>query len=131
MDLVFAVLPFADIKHPSLGVSTLLAAAKRHGFSSCIEYLTLDLASWIGRELYSWIAETSDQLLLDTTTPSMSLVGEWFFSGVLFPGQLPPEQEYFANSSRPIRADGSASLNSPRCGGGTPTRSWNMRRKRS
>jgi ribosomal peptide maturation radical SAM protein 1 len=96
MDIVFALVPFADIKHPSIGLSTLMAGVTRRGFSSRIEYVNLDLASWIGRELYSWIAETSDQLLLDTTTPSMSLVGEWFFSDVLFPGQLPPEEEYFA-----------------------------------
>jgi ribosomal peptide maturation radical SAM protein 1 len=101
MDIVFALVPFADIKHPSIGLSTLMAGVARRGFSSRIEYVNLDLASWIGRELYCWIAETSDQLLLDTTTPSMSLVGEWFFADVLFPGQLPPEEEYFAKFIAP------------------------------
>ena len=96
MDIVFAVLPFADVKHPSIGVSTLSAGAQRAGFRSCIEYINLDLAAWMGRELYCWIAEMGDQLLLDTTTPSISLVGDWFFADLLFPGQLPPDEEYLA-----------------------------------
>ena len=32
MDVVFAVVPFADLKRPSIGVSTILAEAKRAGF---------------------------------------------------------------------------------------------------
>ncbi len=103
MDVVFAVLPFADVKRPSIGVSTLLAAAKNAGFSGQIEYLNLPLAAWMGKELYEWIAELGDQLLLDTTTPSVSLVGDWFFSGLLFPGRLPPDDEYLARFIAPDR----------------------------
>lgn len=103
MDVVFAVLPFADVKRPSIGVSTLLAAAKNAGFSGRIDYLNLHLAAWMGKDLYEWIAELGDQLLLDTTTPSVSLVGDWFFSGVLFPGQLPPDDEYLARFIAPDR----------------------------
>ena len=103
MDAVFAVVPFADIKHPSIGVSTILANAKRAGFAACIEYVNLQLAAWIGRDLYEWIADLGDQLLLDTTTPSVSLVGDWFFAGLLFPGQLPPDEEYLAKFVAPDR----------------------------
>ena len=100
-DIVFAVVPFADVKHPSIGVSTLLAGVRRSGFSSQIEYINLDLAAWIGRDLYCWIAELGDQLLLDTTTPSISLVGDWFFAELLFPGELPPDEEYLAKFIAP------------------------------
>ncbi len=103
MDVVFAVVPFADVKHPSIGVSTILAGAKRAGFSACIEYVNLQLAVWMGRPLYEWIAELGDQLLLDTTTPSISLVGDWFFAGLLFPGELPPEEEYLEKFIAPDR----------------------------
>ena len=101
MDLVLAVVPFADVKRPSIGVSTILAGAKRAGFSARIEYVNLQLAVWMGRELYEWILELGDQLLLDTTRPSISLIGDWFFAGVLFPGQLPSDEEYFARFVAP------------------------------
>src|ERR1035438_1280083 len=101
MDLVLAVIPFADVKRPSIGVSTILAGAKRAGFSARIEYVNLQLAVWMGRELYEWILELGDQLLLDTTRPSISLIGDWFFAGVLFPGQLPSDEEYFAQFVAP------------------------------
>jgi ribosomal peptide maturation radical SAM protein 1 len=94
MDLVLAVLPFADFKRPSLGLSTLQASVRRRGFSSHIEYVHLDLAAWIGQDLYNWIAEGSEVLLMDTTKPSVSLVGEWFFAHLLFPGQRPSDEEY-------------------------------------
>jgi ribosomal peptide maturation radical SAM protein 1 len=101
MDAVFAVVPFADLKRPSIGVSTILAEAKQAGFSACIEYVNLQLAAWIGAELYQWITEMGDQLLLDAARPSISLVGDWFFAGVLFPGQLPPDEEYLARFVAP------------------------------
>lgn len=103
MDIVFAVVPFADVKTPAIGVSSILASAKRAGFSGHVEYVNLQLAAWIGRPLYEWIGEMGDPLLLDTTTPSVSLVGDWFFTGVLFPGQLPPDEKYLARFIAPDR----------------------------
>lgn len=101
MDAVFAVVPFADLKRPSIGISTILAEAKNAGFSARIEYVNLQLASWIGVELYQWITEMGDQLLLDTSKPSISLVGDWFFAGVLWPGELPSDEEYLARFVAP------------------------------
>ncbi len=101
MDAVFAVVPFADLKRPSIGISTILAEAKSAGFSARIEYLNLQLAAWIGVELYQWITEMGDQLLLDANKPSISLVGDWFFAGVLFPGELPSDAEYLARFVAP------------------------------
>ncbi len=101
MDVVFAVVPFADLKRPSIGISTILAEAKRAGFLACIEYVNLQLAAWIGADLYQWITEMGDQLLLDANKPSISLVGDWFFAGVLFPGELPSDEEYLARFVAP------------------------------
>lgn len=101
MDIVFAVVPFSDVKRPAIGVSTLLSGVRRSGFSARIDYVHLQLAAWMGVDLYQWIHELGDQLLLDGAKPSISLVGEWFFSGALFPGQLPSDEEYLARFVAP------------------------------
>jgi ribosomal peptide maturation radical SAM protein 1 len=101
MDILFAVLPFADLEHPAIGVSLLNAQLNRHGFSATIRYFNFDLAERIGPELYGWIAERSDLLLLDTSTPAVSLVGEWFFADFVFPGRVPGEDEYIAKFLMP------------------------------
>ncbi|HEV2177763.1 MAG TPA: RiPP maturation radical SAM C-methyltransferase [Terriglobia bacterium] len=101
MDILFAVLPFADLQHPAIGVSLLSAGLERSGFSSAVRYFNFDLAETIGAPLYEWIAERSDLMLLDTSTPAVSLVGEWFFADLVFPGRLPGEREYLANFLMP------------------------------
>jgi ribosomal peptide maturation radical SAM protein 1 len=101
MDVVFAVVPFSDVRRPSIGVSTIQAGAKRAGFSVRIEYVGLQLAAWMGLDLFQWIVQLGDQLLLDSNRPSISLVGDWFFAEVLFPGQLPSEEEYLARFVAP------------------------------
>jgi ribosomal peptide maturation radical SAM protein 1 len=83
MDVVFAVLPFADIDRPAIGVSLLQAKLEALGFASCVEYLNFDLAEQIGTEAY---AVASHRVAPD------ALVGEWFFADVLF--DLPPAHQY-------------------------------------
>lgn len=95
MDIMFVVLPFADIEYPSLGPSLLQAQLKRGGFSSSIRYFNLDIAELIGHELYGWLDQCRDQWL-GTSAPAVSLVGEWFFADLVFPGQIPQEDEYVA-----------------------------------
>lgn len=85
MDVVFAVLPFADVDRPAIGVSLLKAEIEQLGFSASIRYLNIRLAEIIGNQLYLKISET---------LASESLVGEWFFADLLFKNQLPHEQEY-------------------------------------
>ncbi|HZR00098.1 MAG TPA: RiPP maturation radical SAM C-methyltransferase [Chloroflexota bacterium] len=85
MDVVFAVLPFADVGRPAIGVSLLKAEVEQLGFSASIQYLNFDLAESIGHELYQ---QLSDSL------PSASLVGEWFFADVVFGDQLPHEGQF-------------------------------------
>jgi len=85
MDVLFAVLPFADINRPAIGVSLLKAAIARRGFSSRVEYFNLDLAERLGYDLYHSIA--------NSLAPE-SLVGEWFFADVVFEEGLPHGSDY-------------------------------------
>jgi len=87
MDVVFAVMPFADVNRPAIGVSLLKAGIERGGFESCIEYFDVDLAECIGYELYEFIANT-----LSTD----SMVGEWFFADMVFGDAIPHESDYAA-----------------------------------
>src|SRR6185503_8994628 len=87
MDVVFAVLPFADVDRPAIGVSLLKAATTRLGFSSSVQYFNFRLAELIGATLCTQISES---------LPSESMVGDWFFADMLFSQQLPHEQEYVA-----------------------------------
>lgn len=88
MDILFVVMPFADVERPSLGVSLLAAAARRAGYSCEVRYFGLDLARRIGLPLYSWIGQRGDQAEVDVLAAE-SLVGERFFADIAFPGQLP------------------------------------------
>jgi ribosomal peptide maturation radical SAM protein 1 len=85
MDVLFAVVPFADVERPAIGVSLLKAEVLQTGASCGIEYLNFDLAESIGKALYTSISES---------IPSESLVGEWFFADVVFGDVLPHEQDY-------------------------------------
>jgi len=85
MDVAFAVVPFADIARPAVGVSLLKAGLARRGFSSRIHYFNIDFAEAIGDDLYTRIANR---------TPTVSMAGEWFFADQVFPGRLAPEHEY-------------------------------------
>jgi ribosomal peptide maturation radical SAM protein 1 len=85
MDVLFAVLPFADVNRPAIGVSLLHSAARQAGFSSRIEYFNLDLAETIGLPLYGTLAYA---------LPPDSLVGEWFFADQVFGTAIPVETDY-------------------------------------
>jgi ribosomal peptide maturation radical SAM protein 1 len=88
MDVAFAVVPFADIARPAIGVSLLKAGLATRGITSQICYFNIPFAETIGDDLYSHI---SDQV------PADSMAGEWFFADLVFPGELPPAHEYVRN----------------------------------
>jgi ribosomal peptide maturation radical SAM protein 1 len=88
MDVVFPVMPFADLGRPALGVSLLQAAAHCLGASSSVIYCNLDLAEWIGCDVYVRIANSF---------PPDSLIGEWFFADLLFGERLPDPERYIAD----------------------------------
>ena len=75
MDVLFAVLPFGDVRRPALGVSVLKAGIARRGFQSRIEYLNLRMAELIGLPLYTKLANEA--------APN-HLIGEWFFADAVF-----------------------------------------------
>jgi ribosomal peptide maturation radical SAM protein 1 len=87
MDVLFAVMPFADISRPAIGVSLLKAEIGHLGFSTRIEYFNLKLAELIGLDLYEEFANRF---------PTETLIGEWFFADLLFSDQLPDEIDYIS-----------------------------------
>jgi ribosomal peptide maturation radical SAM protein 1 len=88
VDVALAVVPFADIARPAIGVSLLKAGLARKGFNSKIHYFNIEFAETIGDEVYTQISDH---------TPSDSMAGEWMFAELVFGNQLPPEHEYVRN----------------------------------
>lgn len=85
MDVVFPVMPFADIGRPAIGVSLLQAAARRMGASSRILYFNLAFAERAGLATYHRITNSF---------PPDSLIGEWFFADLLFADRIPDAESY-------------------------------------
>jgi ribosomal peptide maturation radical SAM protein 1 len=85
MDIVFAVMPFADLGRPAIGVSLLAAATRRIGYTAAIEYFNLKLAELIGAELF--------QKISGSYAPDL-LIGEWFFADDLFKDEIPHWSDY-------------------------------------
>ncbi len=105
MDVLFTVLPFADVERPAIGVSLLHTQLKRIGVSSAIRYFTIDLAEWIGLDVYNWLTQCREQPAMGTAAPAGSLIGEWFFADLVFPGKIPPEDEYINREAKRYHAD--------------------------
>ena len=93
MDIVFVVMPFADVDRPAIGVSLLKAAALSAGFSATIQYCNLRLADLMGHQAY--------QRISSSYAPEI-LVGEWFFADHLFGDEIPPEDEYIEKILAPF-----------------------------
>lgn len=87
MDILFAVMPFADVSRPAIGVSLLHSAARQRGYSSRVEYFNIDLAEIVGLETYG---------PLTYQLPPDVLAGEWFFADLVFGDALPPETEFLS-----------------------------------
>jgi ribosomal peptide maturation radical SAM protein 1 len=85
MDLLFAVMPFADAAYASLGVSLLQSAVAARGVSCRVRYFNLDFAEEVGLDTYTRIAHD---------VPPESLVGEWLFAECAFGDQVPEARAY-------------------------------------
>jgi len=92
MDVVFVVVPFADVARPSIGVS-LLKAEIVGLCSASVQYLNLDFAAAIGQRLYHHFCHN---------VSSDTLAGEWFFADLLFAGQIPPPHEFAKEILAPV-----------------------------
>jgi ribosomal peptide maturation radical SAM protein 1 len=87
LDVLFAVLPFADVASPAIAAGLLKAEIARVGFSSRVRYFNLDFAALIGVERYRRVYEEFS---------NRSLLGERLFAELLFKDQLPDAEEYVA-----------------------------------
>lgn len=93
MDVVFAVMPFADVGRPSMGVGLLSAEARAAGYSTSVEYCNISLAERMGLDLYQKVA---------TSFPPDMLIGEWFFADDVFGDEVPPSAEFLERIFAPI-----------------------------
>jgi ribosomal peptide maturation radical SAM protein 1 len=87
VDVLFAVLPFADPRRATLGVALLQAALDARAFSTLTRHFNLDFAEAIGLESYAAIANVA---------PPDALLGEWVFADMLFGSDIPDGDEYLA-----------------------------------
>jgi ribosomal peptide maturation radical SAM protein 1 len=85
MDLLFLVMPFADLDQPSLGVSLLQALATAGGFSSRVRYYTFPLAERIGADFYRHSHGYFGSTLF---------AGDWLFAESLFGSSAPPVEKF-------------------------------------
>jgi len=70
VDIVFVVMPFADLGRPAIGVSLLKSAAVQSGYSALVEYCNIQLADELGAELYQQISSSVPPDLVLTAQPS-------------------------------------------------------------
>jgi len=82
-DLVLVSMPFADLRHPSIGLSLLKQSLP--DVDTSILYFTVPFAQRIGAPIYDWISSGNPA--------QPCLVGEWLFSSALN-GDLGGESDY-------------------------------------
>jgi ribosomal peptide maturation radical SAM protein 1 len=106
MDIVLAVLPFAGLKHPSLALSLFKRTAVSLGLRTRVSYFNFKLAEWIGRDLYDALELGGNASGPVQRHSTEALIGEWFFSNLVFDDGLPPSPEYISKfvASDPGRA---------------------------
>lgn len=77
--VVFAVVPFASLTFPVIGVSLLKALLAERGIASTIRYFNLEFGKQLGQAVYSRISDSFG---------SAAQLGDWVFSRSLFePGE--------------------------------------------
>ena len=84
-DVCLISMPFAAIERPSLALSLLKAGLREKQINSKVFYPNLFFAEEIGLDRYSWFTDSAKGFLL----------GEWIFSGAVFPDFEPDHEEYF------------------------------------
>jgi ribosomal peptide maturation radical SAM protein 1 len=84
-DVVFVVMPFADVGRPAIGVSLLEAALRAAGRSAAVEYCNIEFADRLGPSVYGAISSGM--------APDM-LAGEWVFAREVFGDRLPPGEDF-------------------------------------
>ena len=112
MDVVFAVMPFADAGRPAMGLGLLAAEVQTAGYSARVLHFNLDLAAAMGLADYQRVASGF--------LPNM-LLGEWFFADDVFGADIPGAEEYLADIFVPVAGEDRAliaTLEGARCSRG-------------
>jgi len=94
MDVLFAVLPFADLDTPAIGVSLLKAEIARLGYTSQVRYFALDFAEFLGTDIYGVLSARGREDTVYQVAPTETLVGEWVFARAAFGARAPGERAY-------------------------------------
>ena len=93
MDIVFPVMPFAEVGRPSMGVSLLAAELEAAGHSAEIIYFNIDLAAEMGLLNYQRVA---------SSFPPNLLLGEWIFADDVFGPDVAAAQDYLSDIFIPM-----------------------------
>jgi ribosomal peptide maturation radical SAM protein 1 len=96
MNVVFAVMPFADAGRPAMGIGLLAAEVQAAGYSARVLHFNLDLAAAMGLADYQRVASGF--------LPNM-LLGEWFFADDVFGADIPGAEEYLADIFVPVAGE--------------------------
>jgi ribosomal peptide maturation radical SAM protein 1 len=84
MDVVLVSMPFAELQRPSIALGLLRASLADTDIQSEVVYANFDLAETIGLVAYQAMQ----------SVPTDHLLGEWCFSGRLFPDAKQKDEEY-------------------------------------
>lgn len=90
--IVLVNMPFVSLPRPSLGLGLLKAILARHGLRSRVDYANLRFARRVGIVPYA----------LANSYPAPRLLGEWVFSGTVFP-DFHPDHDAFLASLDPVK----------------------------
>jgi hypothetical protein len=90
--IVLVNMPFVSLPRPSLGLGILKAVLAGQGLAARVEYANLRWAHQVGLEAYAVV----------NSYPAPLLLGEWVFSGSVFP-DFEPDHDAFLNSLDPVR----------------------------
>lgn len=94
MDVLFAVMPFAELDAPAIGVSLLKAEVAQAGLRAKVRYFAFDLATLVGLDLYDVLAGRATHVGVADAPPTESLLGEWFFAQSAFGERLSDDEAY-------------------------------------
>ncbi|KAB8145159.1 RiPP maturation radical SAM protein 1 [Chloroflexia bacterium SDU3-3] len=99
-DVLLISMPFGPLNQPSIGLGLLKASLAPLGVSCKVLYMTLAFAEHIGPEIYTEISNGRPL--------THDLVGEWIFSGALFPDIEHDVEGYLDNVVRRETSQGEA-----------------------
>lgn len=92
-DVVLALMPYAMMRFPSLGLSLLKAGLLARGISCRVDYANIRFDDELGHDLFATL----------TVIPAESQLAEWTFAEAAFPEFRPDVEEHFARYAHVFR----------------------------